>query len=369
MPTLAQPESMTSRRSAASKMSATIDLGWRVAALHALSPSTLTPPPEADDMLLNHRSLAATDRLELELRAIASVAQHAGAPLAEDELQSLLDLVPAAAESQSGEDRFRLRLAQTHITFAKRLWSAEEAHGRAYELGNFLSDTWNRLLRPRTTEDPHNELLELFSSHRVQRIKVLLDDLQTRLDPAAVHVVDQHLNSWRDRVALQPPSAGAAAASTRDEVAKKYQPVERQTLIWRQILTGDKEPEAYIGHAKRAEVRDELTGQLWRRYRRWWWVVPIIAALGGLVGYLLANDKGAAGGIIGTLTALAGMLGITQASVVATVKRGLQDWGELMWNRALAVVICRETLLVDELFPPPARHAISARSLKARRAA
>ena len=361
MATVAQAESLSPRRLAASEIAAAIDLGWRVAALHALSPSTLTPPPASDDLLLNRRSLGAADRLELELRAIASVAARAGVPLAEHELKAHIDLIPAAAASQAGEDDFRRELAQTHVAFAKRLWADEEAHGRAYELGNFLSDTWNRILRPRTDPDPHHELLELFSAHRVQRIKVLLDNLQTRLDPAAVHVVGNHLDTWRDRVAEQPASSDEAAAPvTPDEVAEKYEPVERQTVIWRQILTGDKEPEAYIDHAKRAEVRDELSRQLWRRYRRLWWVVPIIAVVGGVVGYLLATQNSAAGGIIGTLTAVTGILGVTRASMIATVRRGLQDWGELMWNRSLAVVICRETLVVDDLLPPPARHAKSA---------
>ena len=38
--------------------------------------------------------------------------------------------------------------------------------------------------------------------------------------------------------------------------------------------------------------------------------------------------------------------------MIGTVRRGLQGWGDLMWNRALAAVICRETSLVDELYPP-----------------
>jgi hypothetical protein len=79
--------------------------------------------------------LGAEDRLELELRAITSVADRAGAKLAEEDLQALIELVPAAAASQAGEDRFRGELARTHVAFAKRLWAEEESRGRAYELG------------------------------------------------------------------------------------------------------------------------------------------------------------------------------------------------------------------------------------------
>lgn len=371
MVTVAQPESLPERRSAASEIAAAIDLGWRVALLHTLRPSAFASPPTAgENLLLNRGSLGAADRLELELRAIASVAERGGVALSEEDLQALLELVPAAAASQAGENHFRGEIARTHIALAKRLWAKEESRGRAYELGNYLSDTWNRVLRPRTTPDSHSELLELFSSDRVQRIKVLLDNLQTRLDPTAVHVVGRHLDAWRDRVAGQPVIADddATTVLTPDEVAVKYGPVERQTIIWRQILTGDKEPEAYIDHANRAQVRDELTRQLWRRYRRLWWIVPIVAAIGAGVGILLWRHSTAAAPIIGTLTAIGGVVGVTRASMIATVKRGLQTWGDLMWNRSLATVICRETLVVDELLPPPAQHGLRQRSSAARAA-
>jgi hypothetical protein len=344
------------RREADARVAAAIDLGWRVAALYALSPSTLAPPVRADDeLLLNRHSLGAEDRLELELRAIGGVAERAGTPLGEAELGALLDLTADAAASLDGEQRLRDDLARTHVALAKRLWAHDEAHGRGYELGNFLSDTWNRLLRPRSTGGPDAELGQIFRADRVQRMKVLLDNLQTRLDPAAVHVVVNHLDAWRDRVAdreVAQPAAAAPALSAK-QVTKAYEPVERQTIIWRQILSGDKEPEAYIDARRRAEVRDELSRQLWRRYRRYWWLVPIVAAVGGAVGYLLADQSSAAAAVIGTVTAVAGMLGVTRASMLATAKRGLQDWGELMWSRALAAVICRETLVLDELFPAP----------------
>ena len=37
--------------------------------------------------------------------------------------------------------------------------------------------------------------------------------------------------------------------------------------------------------------------------------------------------------------------------MTSALKSGLRSWGDLMWNRALATVICRETSVIDELFP------------------
>ena len=349
---------ITPRRSTRAEIASAIDLGWRVAALHALSPTTLTAAsPVSDDMLLNHRSLTASDRADLELRAIAGVASRVGVAIAEPELDRLSELANASGTSAEAQQAFRVALARQHIEFDKRLWAADEPSGKAYELGNFLSDTWNRVLRPRVHPDPHSELVEIFSPVRVQRMKLLLDDLQTRVDPVAAHTIDSHLGQWRDRVSTAPIDAARAAASklTEEEVVKTLEPVERQTIIWRQMLTGDKEPEAWIGGAKRAEVRDEFTKQLWQRYRRrLMWLLPLVAALGAAAGLLYADNVDYVRGLAGTALALAGTIGVTRASMTSALKRGLQDWGDLMWNRALAAVICRETSALDDLFPQPA---------------
>ena len=45
--------------------------------------------------------------------------------------------------------------------------------------------------------------------------------------------------------------------------------LRRQTVIWRQLLAGDKAPEAYLDRHARAALRDDLRALIWRRYRRW----------------------------------------------------------------------------------------------------
>jgi hypothetical protein len=349
-------EPVATRRSTASDIAHAIDLGWRVASLYALSPTSLTAPsPVTDEMLLNRRSLSASDRLELEVRAIAGVAKAAGVPFEDAELTRLLALADGASASPEGEDAFRAEVAQQHIALEKRLWAAHEPSGKAYELGNFLSDSWNRVLQPRIRSDAHSELCEIFSPVRVARIKLLLDDLQARIDPVAIHAVSNHLDDWRDRIHSAPLVASAPVETlTRAQIARQLEPVQRQTVIWRQMLTGDKEPEAYIGHAKRAEVRDELTQQLWARYRRRLrWLLPLLAVLGAALAVLYAHHQDVARGLAGSALALAGTLGITRASMTGALRRGVQSWGDLMWNRALAAVICRETSVLDELYPRP----------------
>ena len=201
VPPTARAKEIADRRSTRAEIASAIDLGWRVAALHALDPMTLqAPSPVTDDMLLNRRSLSAADRADLEVRAIAGVAARVGIPMAGPELDRLLELARACGDSTEAEQAFRHELARRHIEFDKRLWAVDEPSGKAYELGNFLSDTWNRVLRPRVHSDPHSELAEIFGPVRVQRMKLLLDDLQARVDPVAAHTVETHLGLWRDRV-------------------------------------------------------------------------------------------------------------------------------------------------------------------------
>jgi hypothetical protein len=341
------------RRSTEGEVSQAIDLGWRVAALHALTPTTIEPiAPVSPDMLLNRRSLSAADRLELEVRAIAGVAERAGSPIAGSRLEKLLRLTLGAGESPEGETDFRDEVARLHVVFSKDLWAASDVSGKAYELGNFLSDSWNRVASPKVHRgDPHAELEEIFAPVRVERMKILLDDLQSRVDPVAIHAVSNHLDDWCRSVRT---TMLAGRSETLEESVERLRPVERQTIIWRQLLTGDKEPEAWIGQAERAQVRDEFTRQLWGRYRRWWWIGALLALAAGGLGYWYATDSDAAQGVAASALAVLAMFGVTRASMTAALKSGARNWSELMWNRALAAVICRETSDVHELYPPAA---------------
>ena len=60
-------------------------------------------------------------------------------------------------------------------------------------------------------------------------------------------------------------------------------------------------------------------------------------------------------GVASALVAIAGAVGITKASVLLTVRGRLDQWSELLWNRALAQKVVEATLTLDVVLPPPAR--------------
>ena len=89
----------------------------------------------------------------------------------------------AGSAPSSDEEDFRTQLAAWHVELEKTLWAEREARGKAYELGNALSDTWNRVvrgLRPSAQGDssPESrvtaELRAVFSEERKQRIRSCL---------------------------------------------------------------------------------------------------------------------------------------------------------------------------------------------------
>jgi hypothetical protein len=352
LPTTAPPvgtppdASVDARRTADDRISRAIDLGWRFAALRATTydedPDTLVP----DGPLPAVPSLPVHERLEVDLLAAEGEALRLGVPLDEaklDRLKMLGVLVDSQSESAL---QFRSTLCDLHLSLAKQLWAENEKEGEAYELGIGLFDTWCRIRTAYAMGEKHvpDEWKVVFGDRRVDHLLTLIDDLQTRLDPSAVTVVRDNLEIWRKRVTERVGKGELPA------VDKPWREVRSQTLAWRQLLTGDKEPEAYLPAKERAKVRSQLIRLMWRQYLPWVLAaIPLLAA--GVVLVLLNVTV-----ITGTVLSVAGVLGITKASMVRAARSPLQTWSRLVWNRALSCVICRSTLRVQFLFPdPPSR--------------
>jgi hypothetical protein len=345
------------RRTTEPQISLAITLGWRIATLYSLRADELpTSPP--DNLLPMRRSLPATERLVLELRAAVGDAERLGTGLQERELRELLALATRSAQSEDQEAHFRDRIRAWHIHLETMLWADHEATGKAYELGSFLADTSNRVVRalrrPRSApKDVSDELGRVFERARIERIKRLLDDLQARIDPAAVQIVKDHLDAWHDAVAARTLRAATRAG---------LEGLDNQTVSWFQLVTGDKEPEAFIGHDDRARVRDTMVARMLRSYRRNWKSMCIAVAamagvVGGLVALVAAQDLKASAPILASLTPIAGALGFKLTSIALTVRKSLDARAELLWNTALVQVISDKTLRVDDVMAPlPPQH-------------
>ena len=330
-------------------LAAAIRLGWRVAELFA----SIDDPgrPSSDTLLPAHGGLDRDDQLELQLRAAAGDALRAGATSPGASPCALVERLRGMPVSPEATDGFRRELRSCHVELQKDLWAKDEAIGKAYELGNSLSDTYGRICRAyrREEQDPASAWMEVFLPARIERIKKLLDDLQSRLDAGAVAIVRGQLERWCDEVPQR------LAGSRVPDEARVREGVRRQTIVWRQLLTGDKQPEAYLDRHARAELRDEIRRLMWRRCRAW--IIPLV---GGLFGLLIAlpelvslyRDGMVQTGLGSAIVAACGALGITRAYVLLTIRGRIDEWSELVWNRALAQKVLEVTLTLDEAVPP-----------------
>ena len=165
-------------------LTAALLLGWRVAELYALVDDT--GAPASDTLLPAHGSLEPADQLELQLRAAAGVAARAGVTSKGASLEELVRQARGATATPQAAEAFRAHLRRCHIEVQKDLWALDESAGKAYELGGGLSDTYGRVCRAyrRDAEDTLATWEDVFLAARVERLKKLLDDLQTRLNMA-----------------------------------------------------------------------------------------------------------------------------------------------------------------------------------------
>jgi hypothetical protein len=329
-------------------LSSAVQLGWRVAELYAQVNDT--GARVQDTLLPAHDSLEPADQLELQLLAAVGDARRAGVASTAAGLEGLVAHTRSAPASPEATELFRRRVRDCHVALQKSLWARDEASGKAYELGNGLSDTYSRICR--AYREPHGAVSqawdEVFAHDRIERLKKLLDDLQSRLNPSGVAVVRDHLDTWRETVPNR-----IAEAHEPPPLARVRTGLRRQTIIWRQLITGDKDPEAYLDSDARAQVGGELRELAWRRYGRL--VIPIAAAIFALalvtpkVVHLYEDSPG----IASAAAAIAAALGISQASVLLAVRTRLHQWSELLWNRALARKVSETTLVLDTVLPPP----------------
>lgn len=331
-------------------LGASIALGWRLAELYSLVDDT---GKRCDDTVLPvHSSLAPADQLELQLGTAAGFAKRAGVECDPAQVAELTHIGRESVEDSGRQQAFRDALRAWHVDINKDLWSRSEALGRAYELGNGLSDTYGRITRAyrENHRDPGQVWRDVFDRERIERLKKILDDLHCRLNPIAATVVREQLDVWCDDVPARLDAGDVPDTTTFRE------PLRRQTVIWRQLVAGDKDPEAYLGDAQRANVRDTLRRLAWQRYRRF---VPMLAAILAVAAIGLPpalafyQDSVVPTGLTSLVVAAIGALGITRASLILTVRSRVQDWAELLWQRAVVAEVLKATLTVHEVFAKP----------------
>ena len=144
------------------------------------------------------------------------MAARAGVTSKGASLEELVRQARGATATPQAAEAFRAHLRRCHIEVQKDLWALDESAGKAYELGGGLSDTYGRVCRAyrRDAEDTLATWEDVFLAARVERLKKLLDDLQTRLNMAGVTVVRAQLDAWSAGVAARLRACGLPREET-----------------------------------------------------------------------------------------------------------------------------------------------------------
>jgi hypothetical protein len=326
-----------------------IELGWRIACLYSdLShPFHDAPLATVVSHLPAFEKLPDSDRFQLQVGAAASLARHLRLD-AHKRIANLAEAAHAAATDAKRRARVRAELQACHTELLKELWASRDGEGKAYELGSSLFGTWDRLhlAYKQSRDDMLREWRAVFRRERVERITLLLDDLQTRLDPTAVSVVKEHLERWHKRI-YRTVERNPETFASAEPVAR----LRKQVLTWRQLVTSDKEPEAYLECRDRRKVRHEFNRLMWWSLLR---IMPISCAVVGLcviAAMVVGGDAAVA--TSKALLAILGTIGVTQASLLVIARERLRVWTELLWSRAMHRVVCDVTCEADGLGTGP----------------
>jgi hypothetical protein len=134
-------------------------------------------------------------------------------------------------------------------------------------------------------------------------------------------------------------------------------------------VTGEKEPEGYIGRDERAKVRDTMVKRMLAGYRLKWKRLVMGTAMTaafvlGVAQLAKPLDGAELAPIIAIGGSLAGAFGIKITSIAMTMRRSLDARAELIWNAALVEIICEQTSRVADMFgtPKTARERITPNS-------
>lgn len=334
---------------ARNRFSCTLDLGWRMAELYALARTQVDPDHTA--LLPSHESLPQPEQLRLQADAVAGDAEGIGLRV---QVRPLLQLAGEIG-SEEGTGRFRDEVCKLHLSLQRHLWRAREAEGKAYELGNALSDTVNLIAREESVRDKLAALRYAFRVGRVRWLDRLLGDLQSRLGERGVAVVSKHLHEWNSFVEKELPALEGELVKDPAKWELAERELRSQTLIWRQFLTLDQEPEAYLSERRRNEVRHRMARRALVSYLR---PLPIVlaavlvlggAALFGPLSNFYETNKQLFT-VVGAVGAfMLSVLGLSRAAVAATLRSRISTWADLLYNRALTDAVCEATLKTSEI--------------------
>jgi hypothetical protein len=352
---------MADRRSAQDTVCLAVGLGWLLAELYD-SRRLPGPPPDDDERPLPPH-LPGIGAMTPYEKACA-LAAHAGADLAR--LEASLGLgMPTAKSIQAvldtpghARDDVRRVVHDLYLDIRNRLAGTDPAAALAFGLGRMLADT---TLLPESAEP--QVLAERFERYRIANALAWLDDLDAKLPARSASAVRVSLRRWESWVADRCDPVGRIAPAMIDTVVIRA--LRQQGCVWRRLLTGQQAADqlldgrAYVGAAASllANGRRLAFHYVWK----WSWaILAAAAAVGATVWAALTYTPSGTDRVVAVLVSAAGFLGLSWASVRATLGRAVRQAEHAMWDAEVVAAIGKAATVIpgyDESGPAAAELA------------
>lgn len=318
-------------------------LGWHVAELTHLQDDS-PRPMEGPGVLKQIVNLDFDGRAKLLVDQITQGIAQLQVPAGSAKLT-----IPAqlAALQQLTEGRDPLseadlvRVPSAHETLLTQLTAADYRLGKAYALGTQVGETV--LLGYVAVRDGVDRAVveQLFARERVALIAGQLHELKTEFEDHAADAVSTTLLDWSETAPIW--SAESDTAAKRLLVAND---LYRQGAAWRSMLSGEKEATDYLNLVDYAKAIGDLLGEYAALARNVGFSGPTLVGAGVLVLLValatVALDVVVSAQVQAVYTALIGLaatVGITGATITASVKSALATAEGKLWETELSAAV------------------------------
>lgn len=231
-----------------------------------------------------------------------------------------------------------------HIDTLAGLMSHDQALAYAYLVGVDLGDTVLRsyklsLKDPAATRASLKALLTERGSGLARRIKELKDGLGDYVGDSVAAAIED----WRRWASLEYAFPADQRALSDEELRDLFY---RQGSIWRTLLTGERQAGSYLA------LRDYLKAALAMidDYGRLAWSLAsrpfsfaLVASLAAVVVLVAGVSASSNSGPLGTIIAALSAFGITGTSLVAGLKRLLDEADAILWHAEVAAAVALAT--------------------------
>lgn len=336
--------------SADPEVQAAVALGWHLSEFWLIEPASIKtpaavtspdwPPPKLKDLgQLDHGAIQqiVLAGIRADLENLKSITLPDPGLLAAGAARSGPTKPNNPASGQDPVDAF-------HVGCLAGLMAHEPALADAYLVGVDLGDTVLRsyklsLKDPGATRASLKKLLTERGPGLARRIKELKDGLGDYVGDSVAAAIED----WRQWASLEYAVPAGQTALSDEELRDLFY---RQGSVWRTLLTGERQAGSYLAlreYLKAALAMIDDYGRLALSLASRPFSLALVASLAAVVILVAGVSASSNSGPLGTIIAALSAFGFTGTSLVAGLKRLLDEADAILWHAEVAAAVALAT--------------------------